>query len=187
MHSRETSSSWDVMSYVDISLVQLLYIKLGSSLIDFRIFFSLCCDQTKLWILIRKVGPLPVKAKRVCLLKYGNYLVMALGILVSKGQPWMSCLRCIDSRWAWIIPWSMVEAHAPIVQGIVVAHTRAVKQLCRLVAYRIQKAAEVVCFMVVWWLPSAISPKDSSEDYAWQARQIISLAGQWQAILSKTL
>ena len=35
-------------------------------------FFSLCYEWTRLWILIWKVGLLSVKAKRVCLLRYGN-------------------------------------------------------------------------------------------------------------------
>ena len=39
-------------------------------------FFSLCYDWTRLWILIWKVGTLAVKAKRVCLSRYGNQSVM---------------------------------------------------------------------------------------------------------------
>ena len=33
------------------------------------------------------LGPLSVKAKRICLLRYGNRLAMTQGILISKGQP----------------------------------------------------------------------------------------------------
>ena len=50
-------------------------------------FFSLWYDWTRLWILIWEVGPLSVKAKRVCLLGSRNRLVTTPSILISKGQP----------------------------------------------------------------------------------------------------
>ena len=96
MMQRWSVSSWDsreqvgcivvAISNSDSSWTWLLY-QQRSRILHNKSFFSLCYDWTRLWILIWKVGPLSVKAKRVCLSRYGNQLVMTPGILISKGQP----------------------------------------------------------------------------------------------------
>ena len=67
----------------------LLILITGSSLIG----LGYCTIKALLWLdqalnlAINGLGPLSVKAKRVCLSRYGNRLVMTQGILISKGQP----------------------------------------------------------------------------------------------------